>query len=104
MPFIVIFFCWTGIVSLETGHTIKGIAFLSASLGGVLNFLVVAVNGWRMPVRVSREYHPKSMHRRIDSNSRLVILADIIPIGKLIIISIGDVLLVGGILVSYFAK
>lgn len=105
MPPLMALFCLTGIESFASGSVVKGIGFFIIALGATLNFLVVAVNGWRMPVRVpqdlSEEEGPRGLHKRMDSRSRLTIFADIIPVGRRITISVGDVLLVVGAIVSF---
>src|SRR3989338_2927612 len=72
------------------------LAFVAVLVGNCMNLVVCGVNGGRMPVRRpdSDYLRTSATHCPATAESRLLILADIIPIGKATV-SIGDV--VGGV-------
>lgn len=80
----------------------KFIPLAMITAGGALNFLVVALNGWYMPVcREARVATRSNFYTLIDKNTRLAFLGDIIrlpPRKARIFISPGDLLLYPGML------
>ncbi|HEX6984144.1 MAG TPA: DUF5317 family protein, partial [Planctomycetaceae bacterium] len=77
----------------------------AATTGFLLNLLVIAANGGRMPAAVSPdEMSPdlKDLYKPIDRATRLRFLADWIDLGRWVI-SPGDVLLIASVVASLFA-
>jgi hypothetical protein len=81
-----------------------------SAIGGLLNFLVVIVNGGKMPV-LPNLVHPDMQesirkswrHKFAGPNTRFVVLADRYKLGNSVMVySIGDVCIVAGVLLHLF--
>jgi len=76
-------------------------------LGGLLNIVCVFSNGFRMPVRNLRLHKLKKTHRLLTKKTKFPYLADIFVVDivgkeytRRLAFSIGDILLVSGIILN----
>lgn len=98
-PLFVPSLAWAALHYLAIHRFLTATSPIFTLAGYCLNFAVVAANEWRMPV-YQPQYRESATHCHCITTTRFALLCDRIPIRGIGTFSIGDILLILGLVAS----